>query len=1030
MLDRLGAWCADVAVDHRRLVLFLTGLLLVLGVYPAVVVPFDAAAEIWFLEKDPARLAYDQFRNLFGNDEFLMVAVQPHDGTVFENSVLESIERTTRYMETLPQIRSVESLTRYESLRAEGGDLALRPTVPRLPMSREELDRARASVLHDPLAVPTVASRDGRVGVVLADLVHRPGEFRYRLALVDSLEVFLRGEQTRSGLRYDILGGPVLDRDVYRKTRGDFGRNVPLVAGIIFLMLLFSLRSFTGSVLPLVTVIGAIIVARLAIPLLGWRDNNMLMIVPLVVLAVGIADSVHIVVHTLRLRASGFDGREAARQTVRVLFRPCFLTTFTTAIGFLSLVTASLAPLRELGVITTVGVGAALVFSVFSLPAALSLMRGDFGARRSRLEGGVLARATAGLPRFVETHRVSIFVFAAIATVVGLLGIPRLRVETNAIEFFARDDPIRVVGLEMEKKVGGIGSLEVVVHACREGGILDPDVLRAMDDLQDYVRGKHLVSGSRSVVDYLKAVNQAMHDGNPAAHRVPDSAALAAQYLLLYEASSPARGLDRFLDLTRTDARVSIQSEFGGSLEYRALQDSMEAFVDRRFPDTVTVEYTGIVTLYKNMGDYIIRSQIRSFRIALLLITLTLVITFRSLRMGLLSLIPNVWPIVLTVGFMGWRGILLEPSTAMVAAVSIGIAVDDSIHFLHKYRDAIMAGAGPYEAVRHAFAVSGHAIVFTTVILLAGFLVVGQSQFKPYVNFGYLCAMAIALALLGDLFILPAIFIHGSGRSRKPPAAATLLTLAVLLLLPAAVRGDPAEEAPGRGRAIMEAVEKAGTRGVSERIRVVIVLRDKAGREARREATMSFYHPPGKTRRSLIRFLAPATIAGTAFLTWEKNGPDDQWLYLPALGRVKRIAASGKTGTFAGTEFTYEDLGGRDLDEYEHRLVREETIEGEAADVVESIPRDEESGYSRILSWVSRERRVILRAEYYDRRGALLKRSTASQFEKADGVWRFKRVVMENLRTGRSTEMIVEERDPEAGLTPDDFTIESLEGDW
>jgi hypothetical protein len=1049
LLQRFADACAAFSVRRRWPILVASAVFFLVAIHPAVFIPRDAAYEIWFLDSDPTLLAYHDFQDFFGNDEFLLIVLEVPEGTVFTNEALASLVRLDRFLKDAPYVQAVTGLPGFERLRGDGDLLDVEPAIPELPLDSAALEYVREWVLGDPLAVGSVVSPDGALAVTAVELEHRPGEYLHRLELVERIEGFVEEEAARSGLTYRLTGGAVFDRDIYEKTSRDFQRNVVVVTGFIFVFLLITMRSVSGSVLPIAVVLLAVVAARVAIPLLGWKDNNMLMLVPLVVLAIGVADSVHIVVHFLRVRGEGASGPEAARRSVSRLFKPCLLTSVTTAVGFLALQTASLAPLRQLGMLTGIGVMVAFAFSVVTLPAALSLLPGNPASRHARLEAGFFSRMVEALPGFVESRRRIIFAAAGLLSLAGIWGITRLHVETNALELFREDDPIRVTTEELEDKAGGIGSLEIVVHSADEGGIRDPEILAAMDAFGAFLEKQPLVTGTLSVTDYLKTVNQAMHGGADEAFRIPETGALAAQYLLLYEAADPARSLDRLLDITHSHARISARTRAGGSSEYKELQAAAEAFAAERFPPEVSIDYTGVITLYKNMGDYIIWSQIRSFLFALLIITVAMMIAFRSVVIGLLSLIPNVWPIALTLGFMGWRDIWLEPSTAMIAAVSIGIAVDDSVHFLSRYLEAERAGSPPREAVDKAFNLSGRAIVFTTVILLAGFFAISLSSFKPYVNFGLLCGIAILLALAGDLLILPAIFL-GRRRPSRPAAAeprraavtgtlllfaagAAAMPLAALadpgprppLLAQAPVEGPP-PDASGRGRAIMAAVETA-TAGEAEHATMEMILSDDGGREVERKAELYVRETGDGRTQSLIRFLEPTDLRGTAFLTHERPGPDDQWLYLPGLERVKRIASSRRTGSFAGTQFTYEDLSGRAVDDYAHRYAGADTLDGEPADVVESVPREEDSGYSRLVSWVSREKPVFLRVDYYDRRERLLKRSTAEGFTRVEGGgWRADTLTMKNEQNGKATVMRILAR--EVGLEPDPvlFSVEGL----
>ncbi len=1078
MTARLAAWFARFAVRRRRPVLAVTLLLVAAAVWPAFHVPFDASAEIWFLENDPALAAYNRFHRTFGDDEFVVLATNsegdpdvagharaarsgrehasPGEGTVFNNRILASLERVTAFLDTTRHVGRVTSLTRYESIRGEDDEIALVPAVPGLPMSGAELAEARDRVLADSLAVGRVVSRDGKVAVVVAEIEHRPGEFDYKSELTHKVRAFLDREQAVSGVRYAFTGSTVLDEDIYADTRRDLHWNVPLLYLLITVFLVLTIRNLPGTVLPLGVVLSAVVMDRALITAFGWRENSLATIIPLVLTAVGIADSVHIVVQYFTLRGRGMDGPGAAEESVRRLFKPCLLTSLTTAIGFLSLLTAPLAPLQEMGALTAIGVAFAFLLSVLALPAALSYLSGDYRGYMARRASDRYLGFIDALPGFVRRRGTVILVAGALVSVGAGLGMARLRVESNAIEFFRRDDPMRQVTQYVQDKVGGVGNLEVVVRTDRPGGVRDPEVLRAMDSLAAHLKTIPIVTDAFSVADYLKTINQAMHDGDPAWRRVPASPDLTAQYLLLYGASSPEDDLSDLVDVTQTTARVGARVEFASSVEYKRQVTDLRAWLDAHIPPGMHVELTGLMMLYKNMGDYIITSQIRSFLAALAVITLIMAVAFRSWRVGLLSMIPNVWPIAFTLGFMGWMGIRLDMANAMVAAVAIGIAVDDTIHFIAKYIEAVDEEKPLDEAVAYAFHVSGRAIVFTSVILVAGFSVILRSEFLPSVTFAMLSAMTIVMALAADLFILPAIFLRYRSvyrerrrrRSRRGEASAAALGLGVALAAGLLAAGPlraapapetaappaasaPAADSPTRGRAVMQAVEDANDDVASEEAEITMTLRDRGGNEATRSARLAFLAGEGGSGtgdRTLIRFTAPPDLRGTAFLTAERPGDDDRWLYLPALGRVKRIAASKKSGNFAGTEFTYEDLGGRELDDYRHRYLRPDTLDGERVDVVEAEPVDPHSGYSRIVTWVSTEKHVILKAEYTDRRGQLMKVSRSTGFFRPDGRhWRFRTATMDNVQNGKSTVIRVDRWNLDADLDPARFTVEGLD---
>jgi len=514
------------------------------------------------------------------------------------------------------------------------------------------------------------------------------------------------------------------------------------------------------SGLALLVIISALVVTRSAQWFLGWGDNSILTIFPIVVLVTGVADCVHLLDRYFRHRSAGGPCTDAVRQSVEELFKPCLLTTVTTVMGFLAVAASPLFPLRQLGILVSLGVSSAFLFSMISLPAALCLLGIP---PRSRSAGGRPGSLLLRLPGLVERRRRVIVLMAAMLTVAGLLGFTRLRVESSFLESFRAYDPVRVLAEWVEENGGGLAGIEVMVTAEEEGGLLQPEVLAAMDGLTEVLEQQPVVTGAYSLVDYLKTMNRWMDDGDPDSYRLPGSRDLAAQYLLLLESLSED-GAGAFVDLTRTRGRIWARAVFGMSSEYDDLADAVSVYAKESFPEGVSVQFTGMVFLFKNLHDYIVQSQIRSLGLALVLVTACLGLVFGSVGIALLSLIPNVWPIVLSLGFMGWVGWALQPATAMVAAVTLGIAVDDTVHFLHGYLEARRGGDSPSEATAAMINRAGRAVTATTVILVLGFAVTLFSPLKDTAVFGALCMLALSLALVGDLLILPAILGRDAAR--------------------------------------------------------------------------------------------------------------------------------------------------------------------------------------------------------------------------------------------------------------------------
>jgi outer membrane lipoprotein-sorting protein len=488
------------------------------------------------------------------------------------------------------------------------------------------------------------------------------------------------------------------------------------------------------------------------------------------------------------------------------------------------------------------------------------------------------------------------------------------------------------------------------------------------------------------------------------------------------------------------------------SAQTKRFLDSTQAWMGENLPAWMQTRPTSASVMFTYISDRNVANMISGTIIAIAAIAVILVLALRSIRLGLLSLVPNGLPILATFG--AWALLVGEVgfSVATVASISLGIIVDDTVHLLAKYvRARRERGGTAADAIRYAFRSVGVAVIVNTVILAAGFLVLLASSFKVNIDMGLLTSLAIAFALVLDFLFLPALlllvdragtakisegeFEMKTARVLPQPASgfAGLILLAGLTLAFVASPGFATSDVtPVRGEADMErhgfeiaARADRSDRGFSDsEVELEMVLKNAAGRESRRTLRISTLEIQDENfgDKSLVVFDHPNDIKGTALLSYANIlDPDDQWLFLPALKRVKRISSANKSGPFVGSEFAFEDFTALELNKYDYVWLREEEYDGRTADVVERRPRYENSGYTRQVSWVDRDVYQVRKVEFYDRRGDLLKTLTLLDYRDYDGIWRSHRMQMVNHQTGKSTELIYGDFRFNVGLNDSDF---------
>jgi len=1006
--------------------------------------------EMWFLPDDPALVAYRQLTRQYGEDDFVIIAFRDAAG-VFSNKALEAILDLTERLERTPLMDKVTSITNYQYIQARVNakgeeELVVDDLIERqeLPLPAEELRRREQIALGEKpvigslLGAPAGAGMSATATAVVARVSISEDQPENTVRVVESIRAVARDIGARHGYRLHVAGVPVVDHAFETFGRRETITFTSLLLATVAVLLGVAFRRARGVVLPCGVVVLALVPALGIMALLGIWLNPLTTIMPQILITVGIAEAIHLVASFFDARRRGLPRDAAVVDTIRENFTACMITSLTTAIGFASLATATVLPMRELGIGASVGVVFAWFLSFTFLPAALAVWpdrrAGEAAPEVAGGAGTPMDRILEGSARFVaeRPRKVIAGMLILFAAVIGFA--VQMRVETSYKNMFKPATDLRQGLAFIEAHLGGSEDMEISIDSGRSDGVKDPAFLRKLETIQAFLASQAQASHTFSVLDILKRMNEVMHNNDPALHLVPDTADLSAQYLLLYTLSSRREDLKDRIDVDNRWTRLSVRLRAQSSAETLALAERVRRFIRDRFPE-LTANVTGKALLYTAMHEDMAANTITSFATAFIPITLVLALVFRSLAVGVLSMVPNLLPILAVAGLMGLLGIPLDPGSAMVASVGIGIVVDDTVHFFSRYLGHRAAEASPPESVRRTLQEVGRPVIYTTFILALGFALFTFSQFNFIAYFGQLATCVILLALSADLLLTPALLLAFDGtryfltKKMKEATLPGILLAAggMLLAWPGATEAGSAED---RGLAIMKEQERINS-GYQSDITVYRMTLINANGD-RSERTMEFRTLEGaaaESDKTLIVFKAPPDIGETGLLTHQnKSGDDDQWLYLPALRRVKRIASSSRASSFAGSEFTYEDLAPLELGKYRFKHLRDDVVGEVSVWVVESVPQFKDSGYSRMELFVRRDNHQTVRTNFYDRRGEPVKAGRFEEWSRVDGKWwRSRTVRMENLQTRKSTVLETVEIKVGAGLSARDFTTKALE---
>ena len=734
---------------------------------------FSANYRIFFDEDNPQLLALEALENTYGKNENIVFLVVPDDGDATSQSALSAAVWLTEAAWQTPYSRRVDSLANFQYTTADGDDLYVRDLVDPQELTRAEArSRIRAVALSDPRIASSILALNGDVSVVNVT-VELPEEGL--LEAVAEVAEFARSVAAEAEERFPdidlrIVGTVMINQTFLEASISSQMIFLPASLLLMALVLGILTRGWAGVVATGLVIVFSILASVGLGVWVGLPFSPPISPAPTIVLMIVVANCVHLLVALQQRLRAGDSRHDAIVESVRLNLHPVFLASLTTALGFLSMNFSEVPPYRHLGNFVAFGIAASFILSVTFLPALLSLLP-IRAAKDRRLRGPTMNLLADSVLRY---RKALIWGWLAIVSVM-ILAIPRNELNDVLVHFFDEGVEFRQDTDFMDERLSGNTLLEYSLEASTEGGVTDPLFLSQVANFADWYREQPPVRHVAVITDTFRQLNKSMHGDDPTAYRIPESKELAAQYLLLYELSLP-QGLDlnNQIDRSRSATRVTISAETLDSQEVLELNARAEAWLKENAPHVAGVNSTGPAALFAYIGQRNIRAMLVGTMVVLLAISAILLFALRSLRLGLISIVPNLVPAVLGFGVWGLTVGQVGLSLSVVVAMTVGIVVDDTVHFLSKYRRARREyGQGPEEAVRHAFDTAGRALVTTTVVLVAGFLIFVFSPFVPTAQVGVLTAMIIAFALVADLTLLPALLTTVDRTSAERAALAT-----------------------------------------------------------------------------------------------------------------------------------------------------------------------------------------------------------------------------------------------------------------
>ena len=1018
------AW-ARMTIRHAYWIIALSILCVAAFAYGARYITISSDYRYFFGEDNPHRTAFENLQNVYSNDDSVLITITPDDGQVFKRQTLEGLRYFTEQAWLLPFVSRVDSITNFQYSHADGDELIVEDLVGADAVKPRAVNSNYAALKKIALSEPLLRDRliDANASVTGINIkMTFPGKSPFEVpdAAQKARKLAAEFAQRYPGHQTHLTGMVMLNDAFNEAGIRDATTLMPIMYLLITAMLFFILRSKNGVAATLGVIILPIIGAM---GFSGWASIPITppsSIAPTVIMTLAIAHSVHIMKTLFQAMRYGANRHDAIIESLRQNLRPVFLTSLTTVIGFLSLNFSDTPPFHDLGNITAIGVALAFMLSIGFLPAIISRVAIQPPQIRTR-NRNIAARYAAWLDKrgmviVLEEIR-GVLKGADMVFITAGLGvqIPQTRINDQFVGYFDESIRFRPDSEYTIEHLTGIYQLNFDITSGETQGIADPHYLKDLQRFVDYLKTIDGVLHVSSVTDIFKRLNKNMHADDLAWYRLPEQRDVAAQYLLLYEMSLPyGLDLNNQINVDKSSSRVVVTLDEVPTSRILQISSQASDWLRDNTKQAMHAEATSPTVMFSHITERNIESMLWGTLIAFTLITITMMIALRSVRYGLISLLPNVIPAVIALGL--WSLIFGEAgfSIAFVAAVTLGIIVDDTVHFLSKFNYARTTGHNTRDSVQYAMQHVGEALLSTSVILIVGFSVLMLSGFKLNFVLGAMSALTIAVALLVDFTFLPALLrmsdrltTQSGGIMKTKYASYTVMAVigAVSLALINFNAQASTQQVEEKARWVAQSADDYDSGFINQTADVTMLLENQQGQQAERQLRIKILEVEHDGDKSLTIFDTPRDVKGTAFLSFSHAvDADEQWLYLPSLKRIKRISSNNKSGPFMGSEFAYEDLSSHEVDKYTYRYIEAAEVHGEPGHVIERIPVDPNSGYKRQRVWIDGTHWRIARIEFFDRKNDLLKTLEYSGYRRYDnGKWRADTMIMSNHQSGKRT---------------------------
>ena len=769
--DSMAEALTNSIVRWRWFVILATLIVVGLSAIGAKNLTISTSYQAFFSPEYSQLVAFKQFQKTYSKTDNILFVVQPVDKKIFTPKTAAAIEKLTESAWQIPFATRVDSISNFQYSWANGDELTVENLyLNALSMSQQQLDEKQKIALSEPLLNGQLISPDATtagINVTMNFPEKNLSELPDTMAVAQQIAEQI--ERDFDGVKVAITGISALNNAFFSAAQTDAMSLMPVMYLLLIMVTLVVLRSFYGMFATVLIIMFSTITAVGLAGHLGIVLDPISMTAPTVILTLAVADSVHILVTMLGLMREGMDKINSLKESMRINFLPVSVTSITTIIGFLSLNFSASPPFWYLGNITAMGIAAAWLFSLTILPALILVLPFKVSHIKSNHSDSSQTRIAARFAHFVTSHYHSILLVFGISAITLVSMIPKIELNDQWVQYFDEGMEFRQDAEFAMDNLTGLYRLEFSLPAQTSGGISEPEYLKNVDKFTKWLRSLKEVEHVYTYTDIIKRLNKNMHEDNADWYRLPEERELSAQYLLLYELSLPyGLDLNDRISVDKSASRVTVTIKELHTTAVREFLEKTRQWLRDNTPKTMWVTPTSPTVMFSYISERNIDGMLRGNAVAVFGIALILMLSLRSFSLGALSLVPNLIPLLMTFGVWALLVGKVGMGAATVSATSLGIIVDNTVHFLSKYlRARRELGAERHAAIKYAFETVGWAIAANAVILMSGFAWLTTSNFKVNVEMGMLTAIAILIALLVNFFLLPALLMIGHNKEKN-----------------------------------------------------------------------------------------------------------------------------------------------------------------------------------------------------------------------------------------------------------------------